>query len=118
MVGHRVGHHAARADDGVLSDDDVGEDRRSRSDRRAPVYQRPLHRPIVRGLQLAGRRRGARIRVVDEGDAVADEDMVLDGDAFTDEGMTGDLAPGADARVLLNLDEGPDLRLVADLAAV
>src|SRR5207245_3052258 len=59
-----------------------------------------------------------RIGVVDEGDAVADEDVVLDRHAFTDESVTRNLAPPADLRILLDLDERPDLRFIADLAAV
>ena len=44
------------------------------------------------GLQLAARGRGARINIVDERDAVADEHVVFDRHAFADEGVAGDLA--------------------------
>jgi hypothetical protein len=43
-------------------------------------------------LQVAVAGSGAWVSVVDEGNAVADEDMIFDGYAFTDEGVTGNLA--------------------------
>src|ERR687885_468181 len=46
--------------------------------------------------------RGARPPVVDEHDAVADEDLVLDADALADEGVAGDLAARAHRRALLD----------------
>ena len=70
------------------------------------------------GLQLAARRSGARVSVVDERHTVAHEDVVLDGHALTDEGVTRDLTVLTDLRVLLNLHERADLGVVAHLAAV
>src|SRR5881628_4173171 len=61
---------------------------------------------------------GPGIAIVDERDAVADEDLILERHAFADEGVARDLAATADAGALLDLDEGPDLGAVADLAAV
>src|ERR1035441_4197021 len=51
--------------------------------------------PIVLGLE-GSVRRSSRVEVVDEGDAVADEDVVFNGDAFADEGVAGDFAIAAD----------------------
>src|SRR5207249_7253915 len=118
IVGHVAGHDAAGPDDGILTDDHVREDRRPGPDRRAFPHQRCLNLPVLPGLELPRRSRRPWIGVVDEGDAVANEDVVLDRHAFTDEGVARNLAPPADLRILLDLDEGPDLRFVADLAAV
>jgi hypothetical protein len=68
-----------------------------------------FHLPVSLALELARPRGGARIGVVDERDAVADEDGVLDGDALADEGVRRDLAATSHRDVLLDLDEGPDL---------
>ena len=70
------------------------------------------------GLKFAAGRRRARIRVVDERHAMADEDVIFDRDALTDERVARNLAAAADPGVLLDFDERADLRLVADLAAV
>ena len=48
----------------------------------------------------------ARIAIVDEHHAVADEDLVFDHDSRTDERVTGDFAAPPDVRVALNFDEG------------
>ena len=98
---------------------DVRKDRRAGSDRRALLRPRvgSTFQSLL-GLQLAARRRRARIGVVDERHAVADEHVVLDRHAFADEGVARDLAARADRGVLLDFDERADLGLVADLAAV
>src|SRR2546425_115983 len=74
--------------------------------------------PVLLGLQRTVRSCGARVGVVDECDAVADEDVVLDGHAFANERVAGDLAVLADVRVLLNFDKGTDLGVVAYFAAI
>ncbi len=109
---------AAGADDGAFADRDVGENRGAGSDRSALLHERALDLPVARRLKLSGRRRRPRIGIVDEGDAVADEDVVLDRHTFADERVTRDLAAPPDGRVFLDLDERPDRRLIADLAAV
>src|SRR5881296_260022 len=118
IVGHVAGHDAAGSDDGILPDDHVRQDRRPGPDRRAFPHQRCLDLPIHLGLEFPRRSRRPRIGVVDEDDAVADEDVVLDCHAFTDEGVARNLALPADLRIFLDLDERPDLCSVADLAAV
>src|SRR5260370_4073382 len=115
---HGAGDDAAGADDGVLADNHVRQDRRPRPDRRAPLHHRRLDLPVLLGLELPRQCRRPRIAVIDEGDAMADEDVILDGDALTDEGVTLDLAAPAHLRIPLDLDERADLRLVADLASV
>ena len=85
----------------------------------APFFTtRALDFPVGFGLQFAVAGGGARIGVVDERHAVADEDVVLDGHAFADEGVAGNLAALADGGILLDFDECADLGFVADLAAV
>ena len=85
----------------------------------APRLTRGRHdRPVGFGLRRSVRVGGARVAVVGEHHAVADEDLVLDDHAFADEGVRRDLAARADRRVLLDLDESADLRVVADGAAV
>src|SRR5438309_4489262 len=118
IVGHIAGHNAAGPADGVLPDDHVREYGHPGPDRRAFSHQRGLDLPVLPGLEFPRRSRRPRIRVVDEGDAMADEDVILDRHAFTDEGVARNLAPPADLRILLDLDERSDLRFVADLAAV
>src|SRR5262245_43415337 len=97
---HSSEDHAARAEAGSFLDD------------------RAKKRPVVCGLQaavLGGRTRGL---VVDEEDAVPDEDLVVDVDSFADEAVALDLAAGTHARASLNLDKRPDPRTRADRAAV
>src|SRR3989441_2689849 len=113
-----AGDDTAGPDDGILPDDHVREDRCPGPDRRAFPHQRCLDLLVVPGLKSPSRGRRPRVGVVDEGDAVADENVVLNRHAFADEGVARNLTPPAGLRILLDLDERPDLRLVADLAAV
>ena len=53
----------------------------------------------------------ARVLVVDEGDRVADEHLILDLHAFADERVARHLDAAADARAALDLDEGADFRV-------
>src|SRR2546427_6913555 len=108
MGRHIARHHAPGADEGVFADGDVGQDGRSRADRRSLPHQRRLDLPVLLGLQRTVRG-SARIGIVDEHHAVAHEDVVLDGHALADEGVAGDLAILADPGVLLHLDEGAAL---------
>ena len=62
--------------------------------------------------------RGAWIVVVDEIDAVTDEDLVFNGHAFADEGVAGNLAVASDRDAFLNLDERADPGAVPDLTTV
>src|SRR5262249_60327050 len=92
--------------------------RRSVSDGGTFLHIRAPALPVAARLELTGRRRRARVGVVDEGDAVADEDVILDRHALADEGVARDLAAPSDRRVLLDFDERADLGLVADLAPI
>ena len=60
----------------------------------------------------------ARKFVVDEGDVVTDENIVLDLHTFANESVAGDLYVSPYRGILLNLDERPDLAVVADRTAV
>ena len=58
------------------------------------------------------------MRVIDEGNVVANENLVLDRHTLADKSVTGDLAAPANERVFLNFHEGSDFGLVANDAAV
>src|SRR5712691_7097947 len=115
---HVARNGAAGAHDGVFADDHVRQNRRPRADRRTAPHGGRLDFPVELRLELARRGRRARIGVVDERDAVPDEDLILDGDAFADERVARNLAATAHLRVLLDLDERADFGFVANLAAV
>src|SRR5262249_39797485 len=74
--------------------------------------------PVAVGLRLAACVDGARISIVDERHAVADEDVVLELDALADERVTGDLHPPANLGAVLDLNKGANPPLVADLRSV
>jgi len=109
---------AARADDGTLADGHAAQDGGIAADGRAALDQGGDALPIGFGLQAAAVCRGTRVSVVDEHDAMPDEDLVFDGHPFADEGVARDLHPAADADTFLDLHEGADLALVADLTAI
>ena len=112
------GHHAAGTDDGAFADGDAAEDGGVGAERSALPDDCRHHLPVGFGLQAAAVGGGTGVEVVDEHDAVADEDLVLDGHALADEGVALDLAVLADSGVFLDLDEGADLGAVTDGAAV
>src|SRR5713226_6316898 len=58
------------------------------------------------------------MRVVDEGYAVAHENIVFNGHPFANKAVTRDLTILANLGVLLNLDKGAYLSVVADFAAI
>ena len=84
----------------------------------APAPMRTPQRPVVSRLQIAAAGRRARPLVVDEEDAVPDEDLVRKRHARADERVALDLAARADLDPALDLDERTDSALVADPAAV
>ena len=61
---------------------------------------------------------GVRIPVVDEGDIMADEHLILQCDALAQKGMAGNLAALPDFGAPLDLDKRSDLGFVPDLAPV
>ncbi len=77
-----------------------------------------FHLPVAFGLRRTVSSGRARITIVDEDDAVADEDLVLNGDAGAYKRMTRDFAATPDLRVALNFDEGSEPAVVTNLAAV
>src|SRR6266850_6979420 len=101
---HILCHDAAGADNGVLSDDDLGENRTPRTDGGAFFYEGLLDLPILFALQLAVGRSCTRVGIVDESHAMADEHIVLDNHAFTNKAMAGDFAVLSDRCVLLNFN--------------
>jgi hypothetical protein len=69
-------------------------------------------------LQLAAFGRGPRIPIVNESDAVADENFRFDNHPFANKSVTRNLASLADPGSLLNFHEGANFRVIANLAAV
>jgi len=61
---------------------------------------------------------GSRKFIIDEGNVVADEDVVFDIDALANESVTRNLHVSADSGILLDFDESTDLGIIADRAAV
>src|SRR5208282_4565544 len=90
----------------------------ARSNRSAFLDDCFLHFPIGFGLQTSASGRGARVRIVNEHHAVANENVVFDGHTFADEGVAGDLAAFTNRSVLLNLYKRANLGFIADFAAV
>ena len=105
-------------DDRPLADRHAGQDGRARADRGALLDEGRDDLPVGLGLEAPAFDGRPGVHIVDKGDVMADEDVVLDGHALADEGVRGDLAVLADKGVLLDLDERPDLGAVADRAAV
>src|SRR5689334_3703147 len=100
VVGYIFVHYGSGPDHRALADGHPRDDRRIGADRCAPAHAGALDLPIGRVLQGAILVRGARVTVVDEHDAVADEYLVLDDDALANERVRGDLATRPDLRVL------------------
>ncbi len=113
-----MGDDRAGADRGTAPDPHTAQDRRARADRRVLLDPGLGERPVVRALRRAVGVARARMLVVDEGDAVADEHAIGDPHARADEAVRRDLAVIADRRVALDLDERTDPRVRADPAAI
>jgi hypothetical protein len=107
-----------RADDRALTDGDPAQDGGVAADAGLGSHDRRNYLPIKPSLQCAAFGCRARIFVVDENDAMADENLIVDRDAFTDKAMRGNFAVAADARTFLDLDKRADARAVADLTAI
>src|SRR3990172_6752447 len=93
----------ARPDDRILSDGHAAENGCAGTDRGTLLDNRPLDFPVFLRLKLTVQRGRTRVRIVDEGYAVTDKNVVFDGHAFAHEGVTRNLAAAADRGVLLNL---------------
>ncbi len=110
--------HAARADDGARADGDAAQNRRVAADGSAALHQRCLALPVGSALLTAVGGSGAREAIVDEHDAVTDEDLVFQRHALADERVALHLDFVAEAGAALDLDERADGAVVADGAAV
>src|SRR5260370_22773676 len=102
----------------MFADDQIRRDRRSGTNRGAIFHQRWFYFPIPFGLELAFRIGGTRISVIDEGYAVAHENIVFNGHSFANKAMARDLAILADSGVLLNLYERAYFGVVPHFAAI
>src|SRR5947209_16635468 len=91
-----------------LTDPHVPEDHSAGTDRSAPFDRGALQRPVPVGLELPGRGDGAWMLVVDEDDAMTDEDLVVNLHTRADERVTLDLAAFTDRDIALNLDVRTD----------
>src|ERR1700733_3293910 len=116
--GNVLGDHAAGADNSVLTDCDVRENSCARSDRCAFLDYGTFDLPVCFGLQISVAGRGARVGIVDKGNSVADENVVLNDYAFTNKCVAGDFAALADASILLDLHECANLGFIADFAPI
>src|SRR5215211_1881906 len=108
----------AGADERTLTDPSAAQDNRAGPERRTMLDNGTHEQPVVLGLQRAQLARRTRELIVDEQDAMADENLVLDRDPCADERMALDLAPRTDHGIALDLHERPDARLVANAASV
>jgi predicted O-methyltransferase YrrM len=84
----------------------------------AALHHRRQEPPVLFAQELATLVGRPRSFVVDEEDAVADEDLVPDLDAVADERVALDLAAGADFRAALDLHKRADPGAVTNPAAV
>src|SRR5580704_19432265 len=85
--GNVFGYNTSSANNCVFANGDPGQNGSAGTDRRTLLHQSWFDMPIFFGLQPAIGSRCPRIAVVDEGHAVANENVVLDSDAFTDKCM-------------------------------
>jgi len=92
ICGYILGYDAAGADDGVFTHGDAAQQGGARTDRRTLPDDRLFTYPIRLGLQVSAGSGRTGIEVVDEGNVMADENVIFDDDPLADEGMAGDLA--------------------------
>ena len=116
--GNIAGDHAARANDRAPAHRDPAQKGRAGPDGGAALHPRRNALPIRLGLQSSAFVGGAGVEIVDEGDVVPHENIVLQNHPFANEGVAGDFAAMADARAFLNLNKGSNLYVIANLAAV
>src|ERR1700760_1332447 len=111
-------HDASRAYHGAFADGDAAQDGAPGADGGAPLHGRGDDLPVCFGLQCAIGIGTARKFVVDEGDVMTDENIVLDLHTFANECVARDLYVFPDRGILLNLDKHPNFGVVADRTAV
>jgi len=116
--GDILGNNASRADNGILTDRDSAQQGGTGTNGGAFFHQCRNTGPVLFRLQMSVFVGRPGIKIVGEGDIVADKYIVFYYDTFADEGVAGDLAVFADGRLLLDLDEGAYFGVVSDTAAV
>src|SRR5207247_5811005 len=102
----------------ALADRHTAKNGRVAADARASFHGGRHDGPIGISLHRAFVGHRPRVSVVNEIDAVADEDFVFDRDASTDKAVARQFAVAADAGAFLDFDERADLCPVTDFAAV
>jgi hypothetical protein len=110
--------HGPSADERVRPDADAAKDDRARAKGRAVFDDRAFQRPVSLGLEGAVTHCCAWTPIVDEHDAVPDEDAVSDLDSGADKGVTLNFAVSADDSAALDLHERPYAGVVTDAATV
>src|SRR4051812_42847794 len=88
VVGYVTCNYAAGADYGVFADGDPAQDRRAGPDRRATFDHRFHYAPVGFRLRIAVLVSGAGIFVIDEGNVVADKDVIFDGHTLANKCVT------------------------------
>ena len=74
--------------------------------------------PIRIGLQLPIAIGGARIKIIGEGNVVADEDFIFERHTFTNKSVTRNFAPIPDFDAFLNLDKCADFYVVSNFTTI
>lgn len=110
-------HDGSRPNESAFANGHAGKNDNAATNGCAVPYSRGNHVPVGLSLQVSVCS-GAWIKIVDEQNAMSDEDVIFDCDSLANETVRGDLAPAPDTGILLNLDEGPDPGIVAHSAAV
>ena len=82
--GNVFGHHGACTNDGFLADSHTAKDSCAAADACAALDESGNGPPVIIGLQFAPSVCGARNFIIDESNAVANKDFILDGYGFTD----------------------------------
>jgi hypothetical protein len=117
MIGHVASDHRSSTNQGAFADRYAPKNDRTAADRSTSLHASRYNVPIFFGLQSPVGRR-LRVEIVDEHDAVSNENVILNRHPFADERVRRNLAPASDEGVLLNLNERSDFGVVAERAAV
>ncbi len=118
-IGRNIfGDHSPGAHRCLLANREAAKNYRAAADA-GPALDDGGHRfPISLCLQIPSLVCGSRKLVIDENDAVPDEDFIFNRDGFADKTVTRYFAVTPYPRVLLNLDESSDFGSVTNFAAV
>jgi len=110
--------NCARAHQCAFANSDARQDRRVAPNRGVVPDVRLDHLPIRLRLQAAIGIYGSGVQIVNEHNAMPDENTVAYRDAGANKSVAGDLAIRADLRITLYFNESADLGSVTDRAAV